>query len=94
MPKPCLSRTATQPIMSTATFRLAAGGRYRWGAAFHPDYTVITTAPNYLFWRCPPPELRMPLQTIELLRGSGGILPAVGPHGSDHSPAGTGQTGR
>ena len=29
-------------------------------AAFRPDFTVITTAPSYLFWRCAPPELRVP----------------------------------
>ena len=31
-------------------------------AAFRPDFTVITTAPSYLFWRCAPPELRVPRQ--------------------------------
>ena len=34
---------------------------------FRPDFTVITTAPSYLFWRCAPPELRVPQQTAELL---------------------------
>ena len=29
-------------------------------AAFRPDMTVVTTAPSYLFWRCAPPELRVP----------------------------------
>jgi len=29
-------------------------------AAFQPDFTVVTTAPSYLFWRCAPPELRIP----------------------------------
>src|SRR4051794_6141335 len=37
-------------------------------AAFVPDFTVITTAPSSLFWRCAPPELRVPLETVELLR--------------------------
>ena len=27
---------------------------------FDPDFLVIPTAPSYLFWRCPPPELRVP----------------------------------
>src|SRR6185312_8798506 len=27
---------------------------------FAPDFIVITTAPTYLFWRCPPPEIRVP----------------------------------
>ena len=28
--------------------------------AFAPDMLVVTTAPSYLFWRCAPPELRVP----------------------------------
>jgi hypothetical protein len=24
-------------------------------ADFRPDFTVVTTAPSYLFWRCAPP---------------------------------------
>ena len=51
-------------------------------AEFGPDFTVITTAPSYLFWRCAPPELRVPQETIEALRDTGGTLVAVGPHGS------------
>ena len=51
-------------------------------AAFAPDMTVVTTAPSYLFWRCPPPELRVPQQTLAALRGQAGITVAVGPHGS------------
>lgn len=50
--------------------------------AFNPDFTVMTTAPSYLFWRCPPPELRVPQELAFRLRSSGGILVAVGPHGS------------
>ena len=51
-------------------------------AAFEPRYTVVTTAPSYLFWRCPPPELRVPAQFIQVLNGRGGKVAAVGPHGS------------
>src|SRR5690625_3764246 len=51
-------------------------------ADFAPDMTVITTAPSYLFWRCPPPELRVPLAFLRALDGRGGRLVAVGPHGS------------
>ena len=29
-------------------------------ARLAPDMTVVTTAPSYLFWRCAPPELRVP----------------------------------
>src|SRR5437762_13787685 len=51
-------------------------------AAFGPDFTVVTTAPSYLFWRCAPPELRVPQEVVRGLRDVGGILVAVGPHGS------------
>ncbi len=50
--------------------------------AFGPDFTVITSAPSYLFWRCAPPELRVPRLTADLLRDCGGTLIAVGPHAS------------
>jgi anaerobic magnesium-protoporphyrin IX monomethyl ester cyclase len=51
-------------------------------AAFEPDFSVVTTAPSYLFWRCPPPELRLPQQTVATIRDLGGHLVVVGPHGS------------
>ena len=51
-------------------------------AAFQPDFTVVTTAPSYLFWRCAPPELRIPQKTVRELSGSGGTLVAIGPHAS------------
>lgn len=57
-------------------------------AEFAPDYTVIATAPSYLFWRCPPPELRVPRQLAQELRDAGGTLVAVGPHAST-TPAAT-----
>jgi B12-binding domain/radical SAM domain protein of rhizo-twelve system len=47
-----------------------------------PDFTVITTAPSYLFWRCPPPELRVPQEVVAATRDVGGTLVAVGPHAS------------
>jgi len=49
---------------------------------FVPDMTVVTTAPSYLFWRCAPPELRVPQETIADLRAPGGCLVAIGPHAS------------
>ncbi|AFK55727.1 TIGR04295 family B12-binding domain-containing radical SAM protein [Tistrella mobilis] len=51
-------------------------------AAFAPAMTVVTTAPSYLFWRCAPPELRVPAAFLNRLGGRGGIRIAVGPHGS------------
>jgi anaerobic magnesium-protoporphyrin IX monomethyl ester cyclase len=57
-------------------------------AAFAPDMSVVTTAPTYLFWRCPPPELRVAARAVRDLRGSGGAIVVVGPHAST-SPATT-----
>ncbi|HJU15589.1 MAG TPA: TIGR04295 family B12-binding domain-containing radical SAM protein [Stellaceae bacterium] len=51
-------------------------------ADFAPDMIVVTTAPSYLFWRCPPAELRVPQQTLAALAAVPGVRVAVGPHGS------------
>src|SRR5947209_6859709 len=50
--------------------------------AFRPDIVAVTTAPTYLFWRCAPPELRVPQQLTLAIRDGAGFLVAVGPHGS------------
>src|SRR3979490_249632 len=49
---------------------------------FAPDMIVVTTAPSYLFWRCAPPELRVPQHTLAALDGLGALTVAVGPHAS------------
>jgi anaerobic magnesium-protoporphyrin IX monomethyl ester cyclase len=51
-------------------------------AEFAPEITVVATAPSYLFWRCAPPELRVPRQTLNALRPISGVKIAIGPHGS------------
>jgi anaerobic magnesium-protoporphyrin IX monomethyl ester cyclase len=49
---------------------------------------VITTAPSYLFWRCAPPELRVPQQVLRAIRAELGgpshdvLTIVVGPHAS------------
>lgn len=48
---------------------------------FRPDFLVIPTAPSYLFWRCPPPELRVPQQWFAAFQGNG-VHVAIGPHPS------------
>jgi anaerobic magnesium-protoporphyrin IX monomethyl ester cyclase len=48
---------------------------------FHPDFLVIPTAPSYLFWRCPPPELRVPQKWFAELE-SNALKVAIGPHSS------------
>jgi B12-binding domain/radical SAM domain protein of rhizo-twelve system len=50
--------------------------------ALRPDLIVVTTAPTYLFWRCPPPELRSPAQALAALADLDCPKVAVGPHGS------------
>jgi anaerobic magnesium-protoporphyrin IX monomethyl ester cyclase len=50
--------------------------------SFRPDMSVVTTAPTYLFWRCAPPELRVPQELMMAIRDHAGLLVAVGPHGS------------
>jgi anaerobic magnesium-protoporphyrin IX monomethyl ester cyclase len=50
--------------------------------SFRPDFTVVTTAPSYLFWRCAPPELRIPMLLITEIRDLAGTLVVVGPHAS------------
>ena len=51
-------------------------------AEYRPDIAVVTTAPSYLFWRCAPPELRVPQETVRDLRPVVPTIVAVGPHAS------------
>lgn len=50
-------------------------------AALEPDLIVLTTAPTYLFWRCPQPELRVPAAATAALSPIAPVV-AIGPHGS------------
>src|SRR5205085_7192608 len=50
--------------------------------AFQPDRLVVTTAPSYLFWRCAPPELRVPQELLDASAGVPGLRVVVGPHAS------------
>jgi anaerobic magnesium-protoporphyrin IX monomethyl ester cyclase len=54
---------------------------------FRPDFLVVPTAPSYLFWRCPPPELRVPQKWFAEL-GTSAVKVAIGPH-SSATPAAT-----
>ena len=64
-------------------------------ADYAPDFLVIPSAPSYLFWRCPPPELRVPREWFDGLasavsgkgvseehRARRAVKVLVGPHGS------------
>jgi anaerobic magnesium-protoporphyrin IX monomethyl ester cyclase len=55
--------------------------------------TVVTTAPSYLFWRCAPPELRVPQETIGAIREHAGRLVLIGPHASSTPAAALRKTG-
>lgn len=50
-------------------------------ASFAPDFLVVPTAPSYLFWRCPQPELRVPAKWIAELKNDARAV-VIGPHGS------------
>ncbi|HVU50013.1 MAG TPA: TIGR04295 family B12-binding domain-containing radical SAM protein [Polyangia bacterium] len=56
--------------------------------AVAPELVVVATAPTYLFWRCPPPELRAPREALAALSELECPKVAVGPHGST-TPAAT-----
>jgi anaerobic magnesium-protoporphyrin IX monomethyl ester cyclase len=50
--------------------------------SYAPDYLVITTAPSYLFWRCAPPELRVPQELLRACADLDAVRVVVGPHAS------------
>lgn len=49
---------------------------------YSPDFIVLTSAPSYLFWRCPQPELKAPRELMEALSGVSARKIIIGPHGS------------
>src|SRR5947208_11836795 len=51
-------------------------------AGYAPDVAVVTTAPSYLFWRCAPPELRVPQEIVRDVQSIAPTVIAVGPHAS------------
>ena len=51
-------------------------------ARSRPDYAVVTSAPSYLFWRCAPPELRIPQEVCREVRPFARNIIMVGPHAS------------
>jgi B12-binding domain/radical SAM domain protein of rhizo-twelve system len=56
--------------------------------AFDPHVLVATTAPSYLFWRCAPPELRVPHELFDACAHLSCLRVVVGPHAST-TPAST-----
>ena len=59
---------------------------------FDPDFLVIPSAPSYLFWRCPPPEVRVPKQWFEGIGGRATKV-LIGPHASATPVAAMRKTG-
>ncbi|HEX6880077.1 MAG TPA: TIGR04295 family B12-binding domain-containing radical SAM protein, partial [Terriglobales bacterium] len=59
---------------------------------FSPDFLVIPSAPSYLFWRCPPPELRVPMEWFRAL-GANSTKVLIGPHASATPRAAMSKTG-
>ena len=56
------------------------------------DFLVIPSAPSYLFWRCPPPEMRVPRQWFAGIGGTA-LKVLIGPHGSATPRAAMRKTG-
>ncbi len=59
---------------------------------FDPDFLVIPSAPSYLFWRCPPPELRIPREWFAGIGGRAAKV-LIGPHASATPRAAMQKTG-
>lgn len=57
-----------------------------------PDFVVIPSAPSYLFWRCPPPELRVPMEWFAAVAGDATKV-LIGPHASATPKAAMHKTG-
>jgi anaerobic magnesium-protoporphyrin IX monomethyl ester cyclase len=60
--------------------------------AFQPDFLVVPTAPTYLFWRCPQPELRIPIEWLQELSAEA-VKVIIGPHASATPAAAMRKTG-
>jgi anaerobic magnesium-protoporphyrin IX monomethyl ester cyclase len=74
-------------VIDAQTDNLSMSKARHWLDAFAPDFLVVPTAPSYLFWRCPPPELRVPMEWFAGLQ-SKAVKVAIGPHPSA-TPAAT-----
>jgi B12-binding domain/radical SAM domain protein of rhizo-twelve system len=63
-------------------------------AEFDPDFVVIPSAPSYLFWRCPPPEVRVPKEWFAAVcEGLHAKKVLIGPHASATPAAALRKTG-
>jgi B12-binding domain/radical SAM domain protein of rhizo-twelve system len=62
-------------------------------AHFDADFLVIPSAPSYLFWRCPPPEIRIPREWFAGMGALRATKVLIGPHGSATPRAAMHKTG-
>jgi anaerobic magnesium-protoporphyrin IX monomethyl ester cyclase len=89
-----LVKAGHEPLLIDAQVEnLTAAQVKRQVAGFRPDFLVIPTAPSYLFWRCPQPELRVPHDWFRELNGDGALKVAIGPHPSATPAAAMRKTG-
>lgn len=80
--KQCLERAGHQTRLIDAHMEnLSPAQAKQRLQGLNADFLVIPTAPSYLFWRCPQPELRVPREWIHELAGMGKSV-VMGPHGS------------
>ena len=78
-----LSRAGHEAILIDAHLEHMASAQIaRRVQNFAPDFIVVPTAPTYLFWRCPPPELRVVQELLNTLSGAPGRRVLIGPHPS------------
>src|SRR5512146_426494 len=83
-----IEQSGHEPLLIDAQLeKLSTDDAKRRVDAFAPDFLVIPTAPSYLFWRCPPPELRVPKEWFAAL-ATKAVKVAIGPHPSA-TPAAT-----
>ncbi|HMF91109.1 MAG TPA: TIGR04295 family B12-binding domain-containing radical SAM protein [Candidatus Angelobacter sp.] len=68
-------------VLDAHMHNLTLAETYLKADAFQPDFLVISTAPTYLFWRCPPPELRVPQEWAQQLCPEA-VKVLIGPHAS------------
>ena len=77
-----IRKAGHEPVLIDAqTDNLALEEARRRVDSFDPHFLVVPTAPSYLFWRCPPPELRVPMEWSKGLARRA-IKIAIGPHSS------------
>lgn len=74
-------------VVDAHTDRLSLEQAQRRVDGFQPDFLVIPSAPTYLFWRCPPPELRVPMAWTQAMSPVA-VKVTIGPHASA-TPAAT-----